>query len=90
MRQPDEPKKPRTKTFDLIGCDTKTLRSYIKDQFPPDSNWTLEDRGTLWEIDHIVSLTSFDLADPDEFAKAVHYSNLRPLEKSKNRREKRR
>jgi hypothetical protein len=40
---------------------------------------TWENWGTKWEIDHIKPLRNFNLNNRDEFLKANHYSNLRPL-----------
>ena len=40
-----------------------------------------------WEIDHIIPLSAFDLTDREQFLKAVHYSNLRPMWSEQNRSE---
>lgn len=37
-----------------------------------------------WHIDHVVPLSSFDLSDPEQFRRAVHFSNLQPLWQDEN------
>jgi len=32
-----------------------------------------------WHIDHIIPLENFDLTDREQFLKACHYTNTRPL-----------
>jgi hypothetical protein len=46
-------------------------------------NWN--NHGLVWELDHIIPISSFNLLNPEEQKKCFHYSNLRPLIKLKNR-----
>lgn len=71
------------KTAALIGCDFKTLRDYIRSHYRP--GMTDDNQGQFWEIDHVIPLSAFNLADPEELKAAAHYTNIRPLEKALNR-----
>lgn len=67
-----------------IGCSKEQLVSHIEGQFYPNretgEDMTWDNHGQHgWHIDHIRPLCSFDLEDPEDFAKASHYSNLQPL-----------
>jgi len=50
-------------------------------------NW--ENHGKLWEIDHIIPITRFNLLDPEEQKKAFHFSNTQPLNWRENRKKQR-
>lgn len=67
-----------------LGCTIEELRKHLESDFYPNSttgevmswgNWSKSG----WHIDHVKPLASFDLANPDEFKKACHYTNLQPL-----------
>jgi len=63
-------------TLNLLGCDVKTVKSHIEDQFTAGMTW--ENYGD-WNVDHIRPCASFDLTKPEEQRKAFHYKNLQPL-----------
>jgi 5-methylcytosine-specific restriction endonuclease McrA len=60
----------------LIGCSGHELVRYIESQWLPGMSWG---NRSEWHIDHIIPISSFNLLDPEQRAKASHYSNLRPL-----------
>lgn len=67
-----------------LGCTVEELKLHLEKGFyiNPRTNepMTWENWGrTGWHIDHIIPLASFDLFDLDQFKKASHYTNLRPL-----------
>jgi hypothetical protein len=61
-----------------LGCSIEELKIYLEKQFKPGMTWNNWKRDG-WHIDHIIPLSTFDLTDPKQFKKAVHYTNLQPL-----------
>lgn len=61
-----------------LGCSITEFKAYIERQFEPEMTWDNWSRDG-WHIDHKIPLSSFDLGNRDDFLKAVHYTNLRPL-----------
>ena len=66
-----------SKTITMLGCSSRDLISHLEKQFRDGMSW--DNYGTLWHIDHIVPLVTFDLHDQEAMKKATHYSNLQPL-----------
>ena len=71
------------KTFDLIGCTPRFFADFIKSQLSGEMTW--ENYGSVWEVDHIIPVTAFNLLDRGQLNAAFHYSNCRPLLKPLNR-----
>jgi len=66
------------KPIEYLGCSVSELVKHLESQFEPWMSW--ENHGQYgWHIDHIRPLARFDLTDPNQFAEAAHYTNLRPL-----------
>jgi hypothetical protein len=61
---------------DCLGCTLAFLQEYLEERFSEEMTW---DNYGEWEIDHIFPLSKLDLTNPQDFAKACHYSNLQPL-----------
>jgi hypothetical protein len=66
---------------DILGCSIEKVRSHLESQFTIKMSWS--NHGTYWEIDHIIPLAS--ATDQKKLRELCHYSNLQPLESSKNR-----
>ena len=49
------------KTFDLLGCSHSFFKNWIVHQLY--GNMTLEKYGSVWQIDHCLSIASFNLLD---------------------------
>ena len=64
------------RTEEIIGCSFGELKQHLENQFSEGMSW--ENYGQ-WHVDHIRPLSWFDLTNPDEVAKANHYTNLQPL-----------
>ena len=61
-----------------LGCSIEELKKHLESKFQPGMSWDNYGRYG-WHIDHVKPLSSFDLANKEEFLKACHYSNLQPL-----------
>ena len=62
----------------VMGCSLDFLKIYIESQFKVGMSWDNWNKFG-WHIDHIIPLDKFDLSDKEQFAKAVHYTNLQPM-----------
>jgi len=69
-----------SKSFSLIGCSVEECKKHIEIQFKPEMNW--DNHGKIWEIDHIVPCSSFDLIEAEQQKQCFHYTNLQPLFKT--------
>lgn len=70
-------------TLNLIGCTWDELKVYLESKFETGMTW--ENYGYYgWHIDHIIPVSSFDLENPIELKKCMHYTNLQPLWMEKN------
>ena len=71
-------------TEKLIGCSFNECWIHLENQFR--SGMTKDNYGTIWEIDHIMPCSSFDLSKKEEQFKCFNYKNLQPLFTEENRR----
>lgn len=78
--------KRRFATRETMGCSPAFLRQYLESKFRPGMSW--DNYGTRWEIDHIIPISKFNLADPEEQKRVNHFTNLRPLWKFVNQRKR--
>ena len=68
--------KKKEKTFDLIGCTVKELKTHLEKQFLPGMHWGNNSRFG-WHVDHIIPLSAAKNSEDLEFL--CHYTNLQPL-----------
>jgi hypothetical protein len=66
------------KTYNLIGCTPKFLKTYLESLFQSGMTWDNYGRNG-WHIDHIIPCSKFDLNKKEEQKKCFHYTNLQPL-----------
>ena len=74
--------KKTNKTSDLLGCSSELFRRWIIHQFYGDM--TIENYGSTWQIDHCLSIASFNLLDENDIKKCFNWVNLRPLYSTEN------
>ena len=75
--------KKQLRTIELLGCTVLEAKHHIERQFKEGMTW--DNHGVVWEIDHIIPLSAFDLTRKDQQMLANHFTNLRPLWKALNR-----
>lgn len=77
-------RRPKTRTFDYLGCDYDFARTYLEARWLSGMTW--ENYGSAWHIDHVLPLATFDLTKERERKKAMHFTNLQPLWGPDNRK----
>jgi hypothetical protein len=70
-------------TADIIGIDQETFLEWISYQFTPEMNYG--NYGTIWNFDHIIPMSHFNLLDETELKKCMHFTNIQPILVIKNR-----
>ena len=65
------------KAFDLLGCSHSFLRQWIFYQLY--GNMTIENCGSVWQIDHCLPVASFNIMDEIDKKKCFNWVNLRPM-----------
>ncbi len=65
-----------------FGCNKETLVSHLESRFRDGMTW--ENRGKLWQVDHIVPLSA-GLGDVALIMRMNHFRNLQPLLVDENR-----
>jgi len=62
--------------LNLLGCSIKYLKQYLEQKFIQGMSW--ENYGKVWEIDHIIPCSSFDLTNIEQQKECFNYKNLMP------------
>ena len=65
------------KTFNLLGCSHSFFKNWIVHQLY--GNMTIENYGSVWQIDHTLPIASFNLLDENYMKKCFNWINLRPM-----------
>jgi len=68
-------------TIEYLGCN---VPEYLKWLLKNDSGYTLENRGKVWHIDHIIPLSHFDLENEEQQLIAFNWRNTMPLSVKEN------
>ena len=67
--------KKTNKTFDLLGCSLSFFRRWIIHQLY--GNMTIENYGSIWQINHCLPIASFNLLNENDMKKCFDWVNLR-------------
>ena len=73
-------------TFDLKGCSHSFLKSWIFHQLYV--NMTIDNYGSLWQIDHCLPIASFNLLNENDIKKCFTWINLPPMYSNENNSKK--
>lgn len=76
-----------TCTEDYIGRKCENEMRWIEFNFDDDMNW--ENHGILWDVDHVIPVSKWDLLDEEQVKLCFDWKNVSPLECEKNRTDKR-
>jgi len=60
-----------------LGCDRAFFKQHIESLFLNGMNWN--NYGNVWNLDHIIPISSFDLSDEEQKLIACNYKNVQPL-----------
>ena len=74
------------KTFDLLGCSNSFLRQWNIYQLY--GNMTIENYGSVWQIDHCLPIASFNIMDEIDMKKCFNWVKLRPMYSNENNSKK--
>lgn len=68
------------RSHELLGCSVEDFKIYLENQFLPEFTW--ENHGIIWEIDHVKPCDLFNLENIEEQKICFHYKNTQPLFKT--------
>jgi hypothetical protein len=71
-------------TVKLLGCSVLEFKNWLEYQFIENMNWDNYGKSGIWEIDHVIPCSSFDLNNEEDQRKCFHWSNMRPLLSTEN------
>ena len=63
-------------TIEYLGCNFDEYERWLTSY---SSEFTMENRGSVWHIDHVIPLSHFDLEDPVQQLIAFNWRNTAPL-----------
>ena len=68
-------------TIKYLGCNTDEYITWITNN---DFNYTIENHGNEWHIDHVIPLSKFNLEDEQQQSLAFNWRNTMPLSVKEN------
>jgi len=68
-------------TIEYLGCNSDEYLKWLLDN---TNEYTLENRGSVWHIDHVIPLSHFNLDNENEQTIAFNWRNTMPLASKEN------
>jgi len=68
-------------TVEYLGCNFQDYKKWLSGYSP---EFTMENRGSVWHIDHVIPVSHFNLDDPDQQMIAFNWRNTAPLSVREN------
>lgn len=65
-----------------VGCTEEWFWEWIEYQMA--EGMSHDNYGKVWNLDHVIPKSAFDLSDPDQVVRCHHWTNLRPVSVSEN------
>jgi len=69
-------------TEQIIGVDVEIFTKWV--EFQLEEGMTMQNYGPVWQLDHVLPISSFNLLDEEELFQAMNWVNIRPLTPIKN------
>jgi len=67
--------------IEYLGCSTDDYINWISNY---NSEYSLDNYGTVWHIDHVIPISKFNLESEEEQLQAFHWINTMPLSSKEN------
>lgn len=67
-------------TIEYLGISIGEFKNFISNKFLPEMDW--ENYGRIWELDHIIPVSKFNLMDENQLKECFYYLNYQPLFKT--------
>ena len=65
------------KTMEMLDCSHSFFKNWIESQLY--GNMTMQNYGKVWNLDHCLAVSTFNLLDENEMRKCFNWTNLRPM-----------
>jgi hypothetical protein len=75
-------KRKTNHTIEYLGCTAEEFYDWMYFQF--DENFTFENHGKEWHIDHVIPISHFNLENIDEQYQCLNWRNTMPLSVQEN------
>lgn len=75
-------RKERKSYYCFLGIEIQEYKKYIESLFYGNMEWG--NYGSLWEIDHVIPISFFNLSKKDHVLKAFNFKNTRPCLRIEN------